>query len=745
MKRARAGIQSRREADLSMARNFDELLLPTAFAQQRAHPPRRRLCPLDNDLSRVNHVGETDLSQSELGHKIRRKLSRGDLRDAAASDPAPPLPSPPPPPPPTPPQQQQQQQAEAPSPTMGQYEAELAGRAPPRGKRMAPPIRPAPRRGAPAAPEAPRSAEGSALSPEEQQARRDLHEMLMRCPPLPNFSPSPAPTPSPPPKSPSDIHPALRPCFSFNDLPGATMNRPPGVADPGSKIPMPIPSPRTRGPAVVRSPGIAAQTVSDLPLRAVSEGARSSSHLPIPPRNSRRLQTSVSHAELLFRGNAFAQAQAREQAKEASKIPVRAHREVPVSQATTPTSRQVRFDGTAQQAQTPRRRPRAQTNPPVVRDATNTLSMVADEGDEPTEVTELTPRPAFATESQIRELIRLGQAIETPPDSVQVPHSEFNWSTSNERRRRGTDASSPADPPDTPSASRSRFRRFARDVFAPHTDPLPQGEWSPRSPSTPILPTDRQQQDHSSDTGDRLSAEFESAINLWTQAAPFAAQEQRDSHVDSQSSVYSQESYRSSISRSSMSDQLLRKEMGLEPLRNRASDQPKHPNHEYEFNTIKLMCYEVHTPRSPLLPPSATGPNPPGTASAHAAAYAVGSPYDADLYRRQQPHEPRKCHNCNEYCCHYGKLLVHSRMRTIAYDVRARTARRVLVQACDTLRTRKPNGSEEFDTFLKCGQCEEVYCPRCITLCSETLCRDPVCVRCIEERGEARCWIHNTV
>lgn len=712
VKHALAGLPTRIEQDLSVARKFDELLLPTAFVQQRALPPRRGPRHLDN-ASRVNHVDSTNSSQTELGHRLKRKLSRGDLsaRDDVANDqappPLPPLPRPRPPPPPP--------QQETPASAMAPYQAEQMGRAPTRRGRIAPPIQPVQRRAAPAAPERTRSAESSVVGPEEHQARIDLQEMLNACPPLPS-----------PPRS--RVHPALRRSWSFADLPALTMQPPPGVRAPGSRIPVAIASPRTRGPAVVRGTGIAAQTTSDLPLRAVSESTPE-----LPPRNPRRLQQSASTTQLYIRGNAFAEAQARGRTQEPSNIPVRAHGEIAIPPTTASGTRQVRFDSTtAQESRTPRRRRAA----PTAFAGAHTLSMVADEGDEPLEATEIQQAPGFATRNQIAELIRLGQAIEMPPTSTQLPRSEFDWLTGSERRRRGTDAS---------AHGGSRLRQFARDVFTPHTDPLPQGEFGPRSPQSPDFPPNQPQELSRDSGGDRLSAELDNAINLWTQAAP-QQKEQEVGLSSNRSSVYSQESYRHSISRRSGEDQLLRKEVGLEPLRNRTSpDQPKHPKHEYDFNTKKLMCWEVHTPRSPLLPPTATGPDPPGAAAAHAASYATGGPYDSTMYQRQQPGGPKKCASCESYCCHYGTLLVHSQLRISAYDIISRTQLRRCAQACEMLRVRKPNGHEEFETFLKCGQCEQTFCPRCVTLCTDALCRDIVCVRCVKEGEDGKCWIHNMI
>jgi len=510
----------------------------------------------------------------------------------------------------------------------------------------------------------------------------------------------------PPPRS--SVHPALRRSFSFDDLPALSTERPAGVADPGISVPI-TSTRRRRGPFIVRDAATGAYPAEYASLVAPSK-------LVIPPRNLARATTPI---ELHLAGNAFAQAEARERAREPTAT---------ASQATSPSPRQVRFAAPSRSHQTPRRaRP-----PPVRFPGANPLFEIANEADEPTEVEELGERSDMGTQSSIEELLRLAQAIETPLMTTRTPQSEFNWSTASyERRRRGTVS---AGDDDAGPDNRSRLRQFARDVFTPHPDSIPQGHFSPLSPRSPALPP---QQDNST-VEDRLSAQLDDAIATWTRAAP----EARSDSLDNCSSVYSQDSYRHSISRRSIGDQLLRKEMGLGPLRNRSQDEPKHPKHEYEWNTTKLMCWGAHTQHSSPLASTVADNDPPNTASAHANTYAIGSPYDSLHTQTSQSQAPLKCANCDNYCCHYVKLLTYSEERLSVYNIGARSAKRTLTQACETMRARKPNGSEEYETFLKCGQCDELFCPRCISFCSEQLCRDPTCVQCLRDDRTGRCWIH---
>ena len=59
------------------------------------------------------------------------------------------------------------------------------------------------------------------------------------------------------------------------------------------------------------------------------------------------------------------------------------------------------------------------------------------------------------------------------------------------------------------------------------------------------------------------------------------------------------------------------------------------------------------------------------------------------------------------------------------------------------LRSNHPNGIEEYDTFLKCAACKLEFCPKCISLCTDRLCRDVVCHNCVGESG--LCQIHNMI
>lgn len=145
-----------------------------------------------------------------------------------------------------------------------------------------------------------------------------------------------------------------------------------------------------------------------------------------------------------------------------------------------------------------------------------------------------------------------------------------------------------------------------------------------------------------------------------------------------------------------------RLEVGLPQLKERAeSDARKHPEHPYDFHTEKMMCYAAHN-----------------------------SPHGSPLKMKQ-------CKSCREFCCRYAKSIVTGIIQSTDASedfVRLRARARI-----DFLRSHFPNGVEEYDTFLTCGECSKLVCPACAIVCEHPMCKQIVC----KDHGEdGLCLLH---
>ncbi|KAI7158871.1 hypothetical protein KC349_g4517 [Hortaea werneckii] len=150
----------------------------------------------------------------------------------------------------------------------------------------------------------------------------------------------------------------------------------------------------------------------------------------------------------------------------------------------------------------------------------------------------------------------------------------------------------------------------------------------------------------------------------------------------------------------------LRADLDLAPLRlhDAASAQPKHPNHEFAFDTEKLMCYMKHN-----------------NLSVHGLA-------SGDVSR---------CSHCARFCCTYAENLYASELPTRRPDVEH--IQQQALKAVNRLDAEHPNGIETFDVFLTCAECSKVICPQCVVVCEEVFCREMLCG---EHAVEGRCEYH---
>jgi hypothetical protein len=215
-----------------------------------------------------------------------------------------------------------------------------------------------------------------------------------------------------------------------------------------------------------------------------------------------------------------------------------------------------------------------------------------------------------------------------------------------------------------------------------------------------------------------VEANIDDAINAWQQSSPLPSAQ---SHNSLGSFNGDQEI------------QILRSEIGLEPIREHIPGNAKHPNHHHTWNTKKIMCRRIHNPG--VILPSLPSPTPgqPANMAEYASEFFMGSPYT------NEPTRPERCAKCGSSCCHFAELSFRPQKRTT--DIIELNKIRRNAEAVAKMRTSKPNGVEEWDAFLECSQCERSFCPDCIMLCSEELCQEPVCVDC--RQGLELCRIHN--
>jgi hypothetical protein len=290
------------------------------------------------------------------------------------------------------------------------------------------------------------------------------------------------------------------------------------------------------------------------------------------------------------------------------------------------------------------------------------------------------------------------------PATAPLRQGQFESSTPTKIR------SPPAYGSSTPIGTRSRLRNKFSNVF--YADPPPPIEQ--QAFSQVQQPTSSVQQPTSSNTG-ALDVEFEDVISAWESSSP--------APIQSPAPFRNQEI------------QTLRSEIGLEPLRGHVLGEQKHPNHSYSWAAKKIMCRRIHNQGYVL--PSLPSPAPGQKAymDDRASEYFVGSPYTDESTGAQ------RCIACKSFCCRFTELLDHG--KPTANDVVDLSNCHRAEETVASLRAKKPNGVEEWDSFLKCSQCDRSHCPNCIKLCREVLCQQPVCMDCIE--STELCPIHNLI
>lgn len=260
--------------------------------------------------------------------------------------------------------------------------------------------------------------------------------------------------------------------------------------------------------------------------------------------------------------------------------------------------------------------------------------------------------------------------------------------------------SPPADGSSTPIGTRSRLRNKFSNVF--YADPIEQHE------------TSQDQQPTSGNAG-ALDVNIEDVISAWEGSSP--------AHVQSPAPLQNR----------NQEIQTLRSELGLEPLRGSTEGEQKHPNHNYCWDANKIMCRRIHNQGFVLPSLPSPAPGQKVRMANVASEYFVGSPYT------DESAEAQRCASCKSFCCRFAELLDHAKPTT--KDIVDLNNYRQAEETIVSLRSRKPNGVEEWDSFLECSQCERNYCSKCIRLCGEVLCQQPVCMDCVE--STELCPIHN--
>ncbi|KAI7543156.1 hypothetical protein KC331_g7558 [Hortaea werneckii] len=187
----------------------------------------------------------------------------------------------------------------------------------------------------------------------------------------------------------------------------------------------------------------------------------------------------------------------------------------------------------------------------------------------------------------------------------------------------------------------------------------------------------------------------------------------------------------------------LRAEFDLAPLRlhNAASGQPKHPHHEFAFDTEKLMCYMKHTnlpneTSATNTAADAAGEGPSGGPKAAVSAKPPTTPKLLSVHGLESRNVSR-CSHCASFCCTYAENLYASGFATRKPDVQH--IQQQALAAVNRLDAEHPNGIETFDVFLTCAECSKVICPQCVVVCEEVFCREMLCE---EHAVEGRCEYH---
>ena len=221
--------------------------------------------------------------------------------------------------------------------------------------------------------------------------------------------------------------------------------------------------------------------------------------------------------------------------------------------------------------------------------------------------------------------------------------------------------------------------------------------------------------------GGRLSIDFDQVISQWEASSP---------------TTDSRDSRESFLSIRSSDIQGLRKAIGLPLLRDQLLEgEPKHPNHPYAWNTVKVMCRRIHVPEGKILP------EPPELPHDIPISWSEQPPSYFEATNPSVVEPPQRCHGCDTFCCHYARLVAHSSGTTT--DIIARAAMHKLDLEAFNLRKLRPCGVEEYDTFLECSHCHNLFCPNCSILCAEELCREAICRWCRDATG--LCQMHNFI
>lgn len=137
-----------------------------------------------------------------------------------------------------------------------------------------------------------------------------------------------------------------------------------------------------------------------------------------------------------------------------------------------------------------------------------------------------------------------------------------------------------------------------------------------------------------------------------------------------------------------------------------------HPNHPYHWESINVMCKDVHSNVR-----NSSGTNSTG---------------DGD-------DTVRFCSFCGETCCYFGQQLGRASIQTKGRDQTLEELKNQARSHVYFLRGTCPEGIEDYQILMECGLCERVCCPGCAKICQYPLCSEPVCKECVElEQGICR-------
>lgn len=169
----------------------------------------------------------------------------------------------------------------------------------------------------------------------------------------------------------------------------------------------------------------------------------------------------------------------------------------------------------------------------------------------------------------------------------------------------------------------------------------------------------------------------------------------------------------------------VRRDFGLPALKLRDLAALKHPGHNLEWDTEKLMCYEAH-----LTPTRVRGDPKNGS-------LGLPLPSNERLIQTIQ-----RCDRCFKMCCLFAESMV-----TASIPARTADEKRVRMQAekrASQLQQAYPSGTEAFDTFLTCSYCSSVVCPRGAKICKKRDCCEVMCRKC-GIGGKGSCFRHSRV